>query len=442
MKNFVIISPHFPESYYQFAQALKNNGFRVLGIGDAPYDSLDYRLKEALTEYYCCYDMENFDREVDAVRYFENKYGHIDYLESNNEYWLRRDAKLRDIFNITTGIQGEQIDFYQHKSKMKEKYKLAGAKCAKFVLVNDDRKIVEDFIKEVGYPIFIKPDLGVGAEGDFKIKYIDDLNDFFAQKVPGVTYICEQFVTGNIVSFDGISDSKGNVIFCTSNFFPPSIADVVREHRDVMYYTLPKCPDDLEKIGRKVIKAFEVKNRFFHLEFFRLTEDVKGLAKKGEIVALETNMRPAGGYTPDLINFANSVNCYQIYADSMAYDENRQDMSFEKYYACCASRRFENEYEHSDTEILDVYKNNICHYGVYPRVLSGAMGDKFYMAKFKTLKELEIFADFVALRKGEIKTKRKIKHLTGEDIDMFNERKQEQGNNDGLSICDKHVDGA
>lgn len=442
MKNFVIISPHFPDSYYQFAQALKNNGFRVLGIGDCPYDNLDHRLKEALTEYYGCWDMENFDKEVEAVRYFENKYGHIDYLESNNEYWLRRDAKLRDIFNIDTGIRGDQINIYQHKSRMKEKYKLAGAKCAKFVLVNDDRKVVEDFINEVGYPIFIKPDLGVGAEGDFKIENNVDLDSFFMQKAPGITYICEQFVTGNIISFDGICDSKSNVIFCTSNFFPPSIADIVKGHKDVAYYTLPKCPEDLEKIGRKVIKAFEVKNRFFHLEFFRLTKDIKGLGKKGEIVALETNMRPAGGYTPDLINFANSVNCYQIYADSMAFDENRQDLSLEKYYAICVSRRFDSVYEHSDNEVLDQYRNNICHYGVYPRVLSGAMGDKFYMAKFKNLKDVEEFSSYVMVKKDENKQQRKIKHLTGEDIDMFNERKQEDNHKENITICDTHIDGA
>ena len=37
MKNFVLISPNFPETYYQFAVALKNVGFRVLGIGDQSY---------------------------------------------------------------------------------------------------------------------------------------------------------------------------------------------------------------------------------------------------------------------------------------------------------------------------------------------------------------------------------------------------------------------
>ena len=84
MKNFVFISPHFPETYYRFVAALKTNGFRVLGVGDAPYEDVPQPLKENLAEYYRCYNMENFDEEINALRYFENKYGHIDYLESNN----------------------------------------------------------------------------------------------------------------------------------------------------------------------------------------------------------------------------------------------------------------------------------------------------------------------------------------------------------------------
>ena len=50
MKNFVFISPHFPDSFYRFVVALKKNGFRVLGIGDDPYENLRPELKEALTD--------------------------------------------------------------------------------------------------------------------------------------------------------------------------------------------------------------------------------------------------------------------------------------------------------------------------------------------------------------------------------------------------------
>jgi hypothetical protein len=398
MKNFIIISPHFPQTYYRFAEALKRNGFRVLGIGDASFFELSLELRNALDEYYCCYDMEDFENEKHAVQHFRNKYGEIDYLESNNEYWLERDSWLRNDFNIKNGVRPQELQYWQHKSKMKELYKKAGAKVADYVLVKNKEQLLE-FINRVGYPVFIKPDMGVGASDDYKIKSEEDIDLFFQSKNNDITYICEQFITGNIVSFDGICDDQSNVVFCASNVFPPSVADVVQKGEDLFYYTAKEVPADLKELGEKVIKAFGVKKRFFHLEFFRLTKTVKGVGKKGELVALETNMRPAGGFTPDLINFSQSVNSYQIYADVIAFNENRQDMSLEKYYAACASRRDYCDYLASDEDILNKYPNNICTYGRYPDVLSSAMGNKFFMAKFDTLEEVEEFRKYCETRK-------------------------------------------
>ena len=48
--NFVFISPHFPENYWNFCDRLRANGVNVLGIGDAPYETLPALLKSALTE--------------------------------------------------------------------------------------------------------------------------------------------------------------------------------------------------------------------------------------------------------------------------------------------------------------------------------------------------------------------------------------------------------
>ena len=398
MKNFIIISPHFPQTYYRFAEALKNNGFRVLGVGDASYFEICPELRNCLDEYYCCYDMDEYENEKHAVGHFRNKYGIIDYLESNNEYWLEKDSWLRNDFNIPNGVRPDELKYWQHKSMMKELYKKAGVKVADYTIVSDKESLLK-FIDKVGYPVFIKPDIGVGAEGDFKIENSGDVDAFFDKKESWITYICEQFVTGNIVSFDGICDEDSNVVFCASNVFPPSVADVVNEGKDLFYYTVKEVPEDLKEIGQKVIKAFNVKKRFFHLEFFRLTKDVKGVGKKNDIVGLETNMRPAGGFTPDLINFSQSVNCYQIYADIMAFNENRQDMSMEKYYAACASRRDWVNYANDDNAILEKYHNNLCHHGRYPDVLSGAMGNRFFMAKFDTLEELEEFREFCEARR-------------------------------------------
>ena len=398
MKNFIIISPHFPETYYRFAQALKNNGFRVLGIGDASFFEIPHELRNCLDEYYCCYDMENYENEKHAVGHFRNKYGIIDYLESNNEYWLEKDSWLRNDYNIPNGVRPNELKYWQHKSMMKELYKKAGVKTADYTIVTDKENLLK-FIDKVGYPVFIKPDIGVGASDDYKIENSGDVDEFFNKKESWITYICEQYVTGNIVSFDGICDEDSNVVFCASNVFPPSVADVVKEGKDLFYYTVKEVPEDLKEIGQRVVKAFNVKKRFFHLEFFKLTKDVPNVGKVNDIVALETNMRPAGGYTPDLINFSQSANCYQIYADVMAFNENRQDLNMDKYFAACASRRDWVNYANDDGAVLEKYRNNVCHFGRYPDVLSSAMGNRFFMAKFDTLEEVEVFQQFCEARR-------------------------------------------
>ena len=81
----------------EFLKALKNNGVNTLGIGDAEYNSLSEELKNSLNEYYKVYSLENYDEVYRACAYFAFKYGKIDWLESNNEYWLLRDARLRKI---------------------------------------------------------------------------------------------------------------------------------------------------------------------------------------------------------------------------------------------------------------------------------------------------------------------------------------------------------
>lgn len=92
MKNFIFISPNFPSNYWKFCRELQNNGIRVLGIGDEVYDNLTVDLKASLTEYYKVSNLESYDEVFRAVAFFTFKYGKIDFIESNNEYWLERDA--------------------------------------------------------------------------------------------------------------------------------------------------------------------------------------------------------------------------------------------------------------------------------------------------------------------------------------------------------------
>ena len=47
----------------------------------------------------------------------------------------------------------------------------------------------------------------------------------------------EEFIEGDIVSYDVITDSKAEPLFESMTEWPPSIADIVNNELDLAYYT-------------------------------------------------------------------------------------------------------------------------------------------------------------------------------------------------------------
>lgn len=384
--NFIFISPHFPTNYWKFCCELKKNGVNVLGIGDAEYDSLTDELKGSLTEYYKVDNMENYDEMFRAVAFFSFKYGKIDWIESNNEYWLEQDARLRTDFNVTTGPHTEDMEAVKYKSKMKANYAKAGVPTAQYHLVSTYEE-GKAFIEKVGYPVIVKPDNGVGASNTYKLKNDADFDAFYAD-LPPVQYIMEEFVNGEVCSYDALVNSKGEALFETGNITLISIVDAVNEKEDVYFYIFDHIADDLADAGRRTLEAFGVKNRLVHFEFFRLLEDREGLGKKGDIIGLEVNMRPCGGFTPDMYNYANSFDIYKLWADMICYDQIWLSDDREISNCLFVGRRKGKSYKHSHEEIMNTYGDRIWDYQELPQVLADGMGDFMYLTKCKTYDEL------------------------------------------------------
>ncbi len=386
MRNVIFLSPNFPTNYWMFCKQMKDNGMNVLGIGDQPYDQLSDNLKGALNEYYHVSSLENYDEVYRAVAFFIFKHGKIDWLESNNEYWLERDAHLRTEFHITTGFQVEDIPRIKYKSKMKEFYIKAGIPVARHHMV-DQLEGALGFIQEVGYPVVAKPDNGVGASHTFKISNDDEMKKFFAEKWEDTQYIMEEFIDGEVNSYDAIIDSKGEPLFETGNVTPLSIMDVVNNNDSSIFYIRKELPEDVRKAGRATVKSFDVKSRFVHFEFFRLLKDYPHLGKKGDVIALEVNMRPSGGVTPDMINFAHSTDVYKIWADMIAFDRSTKEEGKHSYCAFIGRRDGKN-YVMKHEDILAKYGNCLRMNERVADALSGAMGNHMYLATFDTEEQL------------------------------------------------------
>ena len=384
--NLVFISPHFPLYFYNFCDRLKKREVNVLGIGDTSYEELPEHTKNALTEYYRVDDLEDYESIYRACAYFTWHYGHIDWIESQNEYWLELEATLRNEFNVTTGPKIQHLAPMKYKSKMKDVYKAAGIPTARYRQV-DDYLATKAFANRVGYPVIVKPDNGVGATSTYKLSNDDELDYFFATKDSHIHFIIEEMVPGHVETFDGITDKDKNILIATSHVMLNSIMDNVNEASDTAFYSQPVEGLDLYDIGKKAVEAFDTRSRFFHFEFFRLDEDKEGLGKKGDIVGLEVNMRAPGAYMPDMMNFAYNVDVYTIWADMVKYNKCFYDIK-RPYGVADTGRRVGIWYMHNYDQIRERYGNQVALETDVPEALAAAMGNHVFIVKARTQEEI------------------------------------------------------
>ena len=251
----------------------------------------------------------------------------------------------------------------------------------------------------VGYPVVVKPDSGVGACNTYKLQSDEDVRWFISNKDDAV-YIMEEFVNGYVQTFDGIVDSKGQMLFESGNITPLSIMDIVNTQGDSVYYLVKELPEKIRKAGLATVKAFGVKSRFVHLEFFVLNEDQAGLGKKGDVIGLEVNMRPSGGYTPEMYNYSQETDVYKIWADMVAFDCNTKPIGAH-HFCAFYGRRDGRRYKLDDYEVMMKYGSKMVMWGRIPDALSGAMANQMYVANFDTEEEMMAFyKDMAATYEG------------------------------------------
>lgn len=380
--NVVLLSPNFPPNYYNFALGLTRAGIQVFGIGDAPYEALRPELREALTEYYWVDNLHHYEQLLRGCAYFIARHGRLDRIESHNEYWLETDARLRADFNVP-GLRLAEMQTVKRKSAMKQRFRAAGVEVAAGRLVFTLEE-AQSLVAEVGYPVIAKPDVGVGATATYKIENDAELAHFFAEKPP-VDYLMESFVAGNLYSFDGLTDQTGRVVFAAAHFYQPGILEVVNQDLDVFCCSLREIPAGLEQAGLRAVRAFDLRERFFHIEFLRVEE---------RWVVLEVNMRPPGGLMMDVFNYANDLNLYQEWANIVAFNACSTE-STRPYHCAYVGRKRHRPYRHAQMDIQNAYGRLIVHHEPISPVFARAMGDYAYLVRSPDFEEIMQVIEFI-----------------------------------------------
>lgn len=379
--TYIVISPHYPVNLQPFVFRLSQRGVRVLGIASEPYELLSPELKSSLTEYYRVDDMSDYDQLYKAVAHFAFHYGRIHRLESHNEHWMESDARLRTDFNIP-GLKDKDMERLKKKSEMKEIFKECGVPVAHGEVFLD-WETARRIVKDVGYPVIVKPDVGVGAVNTWKISNDEELSNFFVNDRMEETYIMEEFIEGGVVTFDGLTDQDGNIVFYQHMIYDQPALEILSQNVDCYLFYPKEIPADIIELGSRCVKAFDIKERFFHFEFFRLDRDQS-------LMGLELNCRPPGGPMVEMFNYANSLDIYDQYAQVVTQNKFTADLS-KRTNSGYANRKHHNHYVNSQDDIYARYGEHI----ISTAYVTGAFGDIGYFINTETVALMDEIVAFI-----------------------------------------------
>ena len=376
MVRILYLSPAFPPGSHLFCVAAHARGASVLAVGDVPESDLPPEARQALDQYVFEPRMGEYDVLLGIVMAMVAAHGPIDFVESNGEHWLEVEGRLRDDLGIE-GLKAEDVRRLRSKLAMAEVFEKAGVPFPPGIRCSSP-EAVRNFAARHGLPLVFKPDSGSGALATFRVSTQAELEAALLQPLGG--HLVQPFVEGGIVTFDGLVDGAGRVVFCTSHAYDRGIMEVRTGGLDGFYYSLRSIPPALEQIGRRALAAFALRQRFFHVEFFARPD--------GSYVALEMNVRPPGGFTTDMMNFACDFDVYSLWAAVIVGDP-LEDFSYErKFHTGHAGRRRERAYAHPPESLADALGGTLVRVLPIPAAFATTMGDTAYLLRHPRLQTL------------------------------------------------------
>jgi hypothetical protein len=374
--RILYLSPAFPPNSHLFCVAAHARGASVVAVGDVPESDLAAQARDALEAYVFEPRMGEYEVLLGVVRRLLAEHGPIDFVESNGEHWLEVEGRLRDDLGIE-GLTAHDVRRLRSKLAMAEVFdetgvaRVPGIRCS-------SPEAVRAFVAEHGLPLVFKPDSGSGATATFRVSTDAELDAALLLSLEG--HVVQPFVEGDIVTFDGLVDRQGRVVFCTSHAYDRGIMELRAGALDGFYYSLRSIPPALEQIGRQALAGFGLRQRFFHLEFFARPD--------GSYVALEMNVRPPGGFTTDMMNYACDFDVYGLWA-AVIVGDSLDGFSYQrKFHTAHAGRRRERAYEHPPEALAGELGDTLVAVAAVPDAFAVTMGNTAYLLRHPRLEPL------------------------------------------------------
>ena len=317
MTHVVFVAPVFMQATLRFVTEVGSlPNMKLSIISHDRLERLPKGLQERLSGHYRVANCLDPGQLVIAAKAIAKNAGPIHRLFGALEELQVPLAQARDYLKIE-GLNHQAAQNFRDKARMKAVLRQAGIPCARYKLVHDPQEAWA-FIKEVGFPIIIKPPAGAGARQTFEVQDSDSLNDYLAVYAPSAQNpaLLEEFIQGDEHSFETIS-IKGRPVWHSLTHYYPNPLQVLRNPFLKWCIVLPKEIDhpryeDIRLTNNKALSALGMHTGLTHLEWFR--------RKDGSLAISEVAARPPGAQIVTLMSIAHEMNFYHAWAKLMVFD--------------------------------------------------------------------------------------------------------------------------
>ncbi len=377
--DILYLSPEFPPNYATFVRRLHAEGIRVWAIGEADFYSLPAELR-ACIRWYARAALARWERveaavhELLEIKHAQGFEGPFAWVESHNEAWLRLEAWINERFDIP-GLRRTDIEPLKKKSVMKRLFQDARLPVARGAVVASLEEALR-LAAELGYPVCLKPNEGVGARGVHRVDDEAALREIFPRLTEDV--LLEDWISAPIVTFDGLVDLEGRVVFENRLVYGEGVVDYAAG-RDPFFYVSRRVPEGLAAVGGELVRRLGLRRKFFHIEFFD---------RGADWVPIELNARPPGGAILDMMNYSIDGDLYRAWARILL--GRPPELPAAKKYAVGYVGRRDKPYALSHEDLLARLGGRLVEWGENPPLFWEIMGRTRYL--FRAEDEEEILA--------------------------------------------------
>src|ERR1043165_984818 len=203
MRTVVFVVPYPAEASLRFARAFAElKAVRLIGLVQKPPTGAAAKPFANFVRVDDAFDPQQL---IEACEKIKKRYGGIHQIVGVLEPLQVPLAEARAHFKIP-GTDPKTADLFRDKSRMKDALRAAGLPCARHKLITSLADAIE-FVKQVHFPIVLKPPAGAGCKATWRIKNLDELKSAIdaVHPRPDNPTLAEEFLKGREYCFDTIT---------------------------------------------------------------------------------------------------------------------------------------------------------------------------------------------------------------------------------------------